>query len=179
MTPTLAERSDAILAVLRGKKTYEAIAHDFGVSVATVQEWETNFIQAGTAAISDKTSGLNELQGRIVAAEDKLSQLGAVSAISQSLSAILTMDELVNTTLDTLRLVFGYLPTIGIVEGKDVVVRGGYSLNGERVDWHGWRIPLKTERSILAWVGLHGRPLNLPEVTKDPRYVYRAVKIGR
>src|SRR5258708_4199615 len=107
MPPSSPDRVSAIIACLRQETSYEAVAQTFGVSPEEVKRWEKEFVAGGTRvldinAASDKT-------------HDQLTQMSALNAISQSLSAILTVDDLFNTTLDALRTVFGYIPMVCLV----------------------------------------------------------------
>src|SRR5262249_28660792 len=71
--------------------------------------------------------------------------------------------------------VFGYIPMVCLVENDDLVIKGGYALNGEKINWYNWRLPTSTQRSILAWAAAHGKPLNIADVSKNSRYVYQEV----
>ncbi len=171
MSPSSPDRVNAILACLRQETTHEAVAEMFGVSLDEVKQWETEFVAGGAAALNGSTGPSNHAD----AAHDQLTQMGALNAISQSLSGILTVDDLLNTTLETLRTVFGYIPMVCLVENDDLVIKGGYALDGKKINWYNWRLPTSTEHSILAWVAAHGKPLNLPDVSRDARYVYQEV----
>lgn len=171
--PPSATKAEVILACLRHETSYELAAEILGISVAEVQAAETDFVAAGTSALRTSTDTIDhtaQAGNQTGAADDRISQMGALNAISQSLSAILTLDELLNTTLETLRWVFGYIPAICIVEGQDLVMKGGYALDGTVVNWYEWRLPVDTERNIIAWAAHNGRPLNVPDTSADERY---------
>src|SRR5258706_9450662 len=165
MSPSSPDRVNAILACLRQETTHEAVAEMFGVSLDEVKQWETEFVAGGAAALNGSTGPSNNAD----AAHDQLTQMGALNAISQSLSGILTVDDLLNTTLETLRTVFGYIPMVCLVENDDLVIKGGYALDGKKINWYNWRLPTSTEHSILAWVAAHGKPLNPPHVSREDR----------
>src|SRR5262245_1675879 len=117
------DRVMGILALMRGEISAQALADRFGVSVAKIHEWETDFIAGGTRMLkstaNDKTRTID---------------LAALHAISQSLAAILDLDDLIGATIDNLHWVFGYVPCIGLVEGTSLVFKGGYSIDGNRID---------------------------------------------
>src|SRR5258706_14480539 len=142
------EQINGVLACIRREASYADVAERFGVSPAVVQEWEAEFVKAGSGALSSYHSSDNG-DSNIQAVRDRLSQINALNAISQSLSAILNLDELVDTTLDNLHWVFGYTPCIALVDGDELVVKGGYSLGGQKINWYDWRIPKNTLPSIM------------------------------
>ena len=171
---------DVVLACLRHEMTYEVAAQKLGISVNEIQELETRFITGGTTALepsdnnfTDVTTNSRTDETEIKTVHNQISQMGALNAISQSLSAILTLDELLNTTLETLHWVFGYIPSIGVIEGSDVVMKGGYALNGTEINWFDWHLPVATKRNIIAWAARHGRPLNVPDTAVDNRYFHQ------
>src|SRR5262249_39995018 len=150
------DRASAVLALIRREISPDALAHQFGVSKDDIQRWEREFIAGGMSALDAQPDGQHQatvgsqprqvadLEGRIAVARDQLSQVNALNAISQSLSAILDLDKLLETTLDTLYWVFGYVPQLALVEGDDLVIKGGYALDGTKIDWHDWHLPIST-----------------------------------
>ncbi len=172
-TPAITERTAAVLACLRREKTYAQVAGEFGVSPDEVQRWESAFIAGGSSVLADEQTA--PLSGQMESRRDKVSQMGALNAIGQTLTAILDLDQLLDTAMDNLHWVFGYAPTIALIEGVDLVVKGGYSLGGEKIPWHDWRMPLSSSLSMLAWAAANGRPLNVPDTSVDSRYVYQKV----
>ncbi len=160
--PPSSKKIDVILASLRHEITRESAAQTLGISAAEVEKLEGVVIAAATTALT--------AEGQTGTARDQISQMGALNAISQSLSAILTLDELLNTTLETLHWVFGYSPTICVIEGSDLVMKGGYALDGTAINWFDWRLPVNTERNIMAWAAHNGKPVNVPDTTTDERY---------
>src|SRR5438132_5857073 len=89
-TPSHSERINAVLACLRRETTYEAIAERFSVSPSDVQRWESSFIAGGSVALDPNTN------------RDLVSEMGAINAISQSLTAILNPNELWSAAIDNL-----------------------------------------------------------------------------
>src|SRR5689334_9124241 len=174
MPPLSSEQINGVLACMRREASYAVVAERFGVSTSVVQEWETEFVKAGSSALSSYHASENG-DSNIQAVRDRLSQINALNAISQSLSAILNLDELVDTTLDNLHWVFGYTPCIALSEGEDLVVKGGYALDGKKINWYDWHLPKSTAFSIMSWVAVHGRPLNIPDTAQDKRYIYQEV----
>ena len=169
------DRVTAILALLRQETTYDAIANEFGVSSAEVQRWAADFIAGGTAVLTNAAQHTVDLEGRIDAAHARLSQISALNVISQSLSAILDLDKLLETTLDNLHWVFGYFPTVALVDDEDLVIEGSYALNGNRINWYDARLPIPGGKGITAWVAANARPLNIPDVLQDQRYIHQEI----
>src|SRR5262245_18038386 len=106
-------RVTGIIALLRGETSRQALADRFGVPVAKIQEWETDFIAGGTRMLKAATPN-----------QTPTIDLGALHAISQSLAAILDLDDLIGATADNLHWVFGYVSCIGLVEGSSLVLKG-------------------------------------------------------
>jgi two-component system, NtrC family, sensor histidine kinase KinB len=169
MTTPALDQIDMILACINGEITIEDAAARLGVSIEEIRQREAALLQAGKNA-TGKSSG-----GDIEGVRDRLSAINALNAISQSLSAILDLHELLETIVDNLLWVFGYKATACLVEGDDVVIKSGYALNGTKINWYDWHLPINTERNPLAWVATHARPLNIVDTANDKRYVYQEV----
>src|SRR5258708_36285419 len=174
------DRASAIMALLRGEISHAALAHQFSVPITEVKRWELDFIEGGKIALNSQLHGVEgsqhgqiaDLEGRIVVARDQLSQVNALNAISQSLSAILDLDKLLETTLDTLYWVFGYVPSVALVVGDDLIIEAGFALDDTKINWYDWQFRISTGKSIIAWVAANGRRLNVTEVQQDRGYAY-------
>src|SRR5258708_14781382 len=118
--PSHSERVNAVLACLRGETTYEAIAEQFKVTASEVQGWEASFIAGGSSALNESD-------------RDLVTEMGAINAISQSLVALLDLDELWDATVDNLFWVFGYTSTVALIEAEQIVVKSAYSTEGKRL----------------------------------------------
>jgi PAS domain S-box-containing protein len=153
-----AKQVDAVLACLRGEKTYESVAHELGIPVESIQVWEQRFLQAGALA----------LDAQQAEAHNHAVELMALNAVSQSLNAILDLDELLDAGTDALRVLFNYAPCVAMVEGTDVVVRAGYRPDLEPIPRGTLRLPL-TASSILSFCALNGQLVHVPDTASEPR----------
>src|SRR5260221_4250499 len=161
------ERAEAILSLLRGETSLQVLADRFDVPISEIQEWESVFIAGGSWSLTQAHD-----DNLPVADKAQSIDLAALHVISQSLAAILDVDDLVATTIDNLHWVFGYTPCIGLVDGPMLVLKGGYSIDGDRIDWQNRRLPVEdADRSMMVWVVANGRLLNVQDVANDPRYV--------
>lgn len=164
------ERVNAILALLRRETSYEVVAQRFGVSISEIQAWETAFILDGANGLEKKlsiTSGDDAKTDKDSSKDretgDATRDTDSVIAVSQSLAAILDLSELLDATLDILHVVYNYTPAIYFLENTDLIFKGGYSLNGGKLDADDprLRLPLDAERNISAWAAVNWRPLNV------------------
>jgi PAS domain S-box-containing protein len=156
-TPSHTDRVNAVLACLRGETSHEAVAERYGVSLIEVQRWEDSFIAGGSSALDSSD-------------RDLVTEMGAINAVSQSLVAILDLDELWNAAVDNLYWVFNYIACVALIEGDMVVIKSAYALNGTRIENHVTALPLHTEDNALSWVAAHGRPLNISDTHLDSIY---------
>ncbi|MEP7287222.1 MAG: GAF domain-containing protein [Chloroflexota bacterium] len=174
MSSSLSDHTNAVLECIRHELSYETVAQRFGVSREEVRRWEADFIAAGASALEGNISQA-VIDSMSDADSDKLSQIKALNTLSQSFNTQLTVDELIDTLLQNIKSVLGYLPSAGLIEGEDIVLKGGYAISGEKIDWYGWRLPVNTERSVMGWVALNEQSLNISDTTQDSRYIFREV----
>src|SRR5215475_12922408 len=91
------DRVMAILALLRGETSAKSLADKFEVTVDDIHQWQADFIAGGTH--------------RLVREQPRMPKaatidLAALHAVSQSLAAILDVDDLIGTSVDNLHWVF-------------------------------------------------------------------------
>src|SRR5258708_820233 len=174
------DRASAIMALLRGEISHAALAHQFSVPITEVKRWELDFIEGGKIALNSQLHGVEgsqhgqiaDLEGRIVVARDQLSQVNALNAISQSLSAILDLDKLLETTLDTLYWVFGYVPSVALVVGDDLIIEAGFARDGTKINWYDWQFPISTGNIIIPFFPPNVRPLNFTDTHQNSLIIY-------
>ncbi|MCC7451125.1 MAG: PAS domain-containing protein [Anaerolineae bacterium] len=171
--PPYPDRTEAVLACLRGETTCEAVALSLGVSPDEVRQWQAAFIAGGTNTLNGTQAHIADLESQVASAHQLAKQMAALNAVSQSLSAILELDQLLDTTLDTLYLVFGYSTCIGLIEGAELVMKGGYTLTGEKLDYRHTRLPIAIEagRRVISRAAALGRPLYIPDTNREPDYI--------
>jgi signal transduction histidine kinase/HAMP domain-containing protein len=100
-------------------------------------------------------------------------QFRVITEMGHGITSILNIDELLQEIVRLLKETFGYdLITIGMIEGDELVFRAG-----TKTHWHEPRfIPpgLKiNDQGITAWVATTGEPLLTPDVSQEPRHVFR------
>lgn len=150
--------SDAILSCVRRETSYDEVAHQFSVLPTDIQHWEAEFIAGGCRALRQTTENLSGTDN----------ELGALNAVSQSLSAILDLDELLDAAIDNLHWVFGYNACVGLVEGTEIVIKRCYNVYGEKLTDNPQRVPISQKGDLLAWVAFHGRLRHVHDTAQDP-----------
>ncbi len=148
----------------------------------------------GTLAVVDKLSGaadfvqsdLDLLVGfasqaaaaienaRLYAAEQRRAdQFRVIAEIGRRLTLILDLEELLKQVVTLIQETFGYYHVaIGLIEGDEVVYQYGAGMVWEHPGFQLTPSRLKVGREgISGWVAAHGTPLNIPDVSKEPRYI--------
>lgn len=111
---------------------------------------------------------------RLYAAEHRRSeQFRVIAEIGRRLTLILDLDELLKQVVTLVHETFGYYHVaIGLVDGDDVVFQYGAGELWQRPGFHLVPSRLKIgHEGLSGWVAANGIPLNIPDVTKEPRYV--------
>jgi signal transduction histidine kinase len=111
---------------------------------------------------------------RLYAAEQRRSeQFRVIAEIGRRLTLILDLEELLKQVVTLIQETFGYYHVaIGLIEGDDVVYQYGAGELWQQPGFHLAPSRLKIGREGLSgWVAAHGTPLNVPDVSKEPRYV--------
>jgi len=101
-------------------------------------------------------------------------QIRLLTGVSQRIASILDVDELMVQVVGLIQQTFGYYHVgIGLIEGDDVVYRVGAGELWDRSDFHFKPARLKLGmEGITGWVASTGISLLVPDVSKDPRYVW-------
>jgi signal transduction histidine kinase len=111
---------------------------------------------------------------RLYAAEHRRAeQFRVIAEIGRRLTLILDLDELLKQVVSLIYETFGYYHVaIGLIKGDEVVYQYGAGEIWQQPDFHLVPSLLKIGREGLSgWVAAHGAPVNVPDVTQDPRYV--------
>jgi signal transduction histidine kinase len=101
-------------------------------------------------------------------------QFRAIAELGRRITLILDVDEVLRQVTRLVQQTFAYYHVaVGLVEGDEVVYEIGA---GELWDEDGFRmLPARLrigEEGISGWVAATGEPLLVPDVSKDPRYVW-------
>jgi len=97
-------------------------------------------------------------------------QFRVVGEVGRHITSILPVGELLDEIVRLIKASFGYyLVTVGLIEEDEVVF-----LAGTKTDWPEKDFlppPLKVgSQGITAWVAGTGKPLLVPDVSREPRY---------
>jgi nitrate/nitrite-specific signal transduction histidine kinase len=106
------------------------------------------------------------------AEQRRAEQFRVISEVGRRITSILDVDELLGEIVRLLRETFGYyLITIGLIEGDEVVFRAGGKTHWRELQF----CPPPTQlggQGVTAWVAATGEPLLVPDVEKEPRYLF-------
>jgi signal transduction histidine kinase/ligand-binding sensor domain-containing protein len=112
---------------------------------------------------------------RLFAAEQRRAeQLDLINQAGRELTLSLGVDEILAQVTRMIQKAFGYYHVgIGLIEGEEVVYRVGAGELWDDPDFEFKPARLKVgEEGISGWVAARGEPLLVPDVRKDPRYVW-------
>ncbi len=101
-------------------------------------------------------------------------QFRVLAEVGRRVSTVLDVDEVLEVVVSLIRSTFGYYHiAIGLIEGDEVVYRVGKGELWEDPNFGFKPARLKIGREgISGWVAATGQPLVVPDVSKDPRYVW-------
>lgn len=112
---------------------------------------------------------------RLYAAEQRRAdQFRVIAEIGRRLTQILDLEELLKQVVTVIQQAFGYYHVaLGQVEGDEVVYRYGAGKLWAQPGFQLVPSRLKVGREGLSgWVAANGAPLIIPDVQKEPRYVW-------
>jgi len=150
--------SAAILDHLRGALSLEAAADWLNIPVETFKAHLDTFLQGGARALGGTGMEDHETTGKIM----------ALSAVNQMLGTILVLDDLLREAVDVLKTLFGYFPSIGLIQEDTILIKHGYYADESRLE-SGLRLTLDS-RHPMAWCARNGRLLNIPDMIEDSRF---------
>ena len=114
---------------------------------------------------------------RLFAAEQRRAeQFRLINQAGRELTLILDVTEVLTQVTRMIQEAFGYYHVgIGLIEGDEVVYRAGAGVLWDDPKFEYKPAHLKVGREGLSgWVAAKGEPLVVPDVSKDPRYVWLA-----
>jgi signal transduction histidine kinase len=105
--------------------------------------------------------------------QQRLDRLRLLIDVSQRITSILDIDELLGQVVTLIHQAFGYYHVgIGLIEGDEIVYRVGAGPLWDSPDFRVKPVRLKVGKEGLAgWVAQTGQPLVIPNVHEEPRYV--------
>jgi ligand-binding sensor domain-containing protein/GAF domain-containing protein len=148
----------------------------------------------GTLVVIDKLGGAGEFDGpdldllvafaNLAAAalenarlysdlQHRLDQFRVIAEVGRRVALILDVDEVLRQVIRVIQQAFGYYHVgIGLVEEDEVVYRFGLGNLWSDPDFNFSPARLKIGREgLTGWVAATGKPLSVPNVEEEPRYV--------
>ena len=101
-------------------------------------------------------------------------QFRVLAEVGRRVSTILDVNEVLEEVVRLIHDTFGYYHVaIGLIEGDDVVYRvgSGELWDNEKFQFKPARLRVGRE-GLSGWVAATGKPLVIPDVSKEPRYVW-------
>ncbi|MCC7207085.1 MAG: GAF domain-containing protein [Anaerolineae bacterium] len=154
-------RLNAMLALLRGEKSRGDLAAEMGVSLDTVRRWEGDFVRAGMEALESENAALA-----------RSSDLVALHAMSQTLSTLLELDNILNASVEMLLVLFSYTACIGMIEGSELILEAGRRTDDQPFPRNRARLPL-TDPTALTFAAHKGQRVNIADTSspeQDPPF---------
>lgn len=101
-------------------------------------------------------------------------QFKVLAEVGRRVSAILDVNEVLEEVVKLIQETFGYYHVaIGLIEGDEVVYRVGSGELWDNPRFHFKPARLRVGREGLSgWVAATGKPLVIPDVSQEPRYVW-------
>jgi GAF domain-containing protein/ligand-binding sensor domain-containing protein len=119
---------------------------------------------ADQAAVAIENARLFDAEQR------RAEQFRVISEVGSHVASILTVEDLLGQMARLIQQAFDYyLVEIGLVEARDLVYMTRASRRGGN-GFESFRLPVD-KQSITGWVAVTGKPLVVPDVSQDPRYV--------
>ena len=106
-------------------------------------------------------------------ARHRAEQFRVITEVSQRITSILDINEILNQLVKLVQQTFSYYHIeIGLIEGDEVVYYVGAGELWEKPGFQAHPDRLKVGKDgITGWVAASGKPLIVPDVSKDSRYV--------
>jgi GAF domain-containing protein/ligand-binding sensor domain-containing protein len=121
-------------------------------------------------SLADQAAVAIENARLFVAEQRRAEQFRVISEVGTHVASILTVEGLLEQMARLIQEAFDYyLVEIGLVEASDLVFMTRASRAGEG-PFESFRLPVD-KGSVTGWVAATGKPLLVPEVGQEPRYV--------
>jgi signal transduction histidine kinase len=112
---------------------------------------------------------------RLYASEQRRAeQFRLINEVSHRFTLTLDINELLNQVASLIQTTFQYYHIgIGLIEGDEVVYRVGAGVlwDDPQFQFKPGRLKLD-EQSLTGWVANHGKAIMIPDVSRDPRYIW-------
>jgi signal transduction histidine kinase/HAMP domain-containing protein len=128
----------------------------------TADEGELALAMANQAAVAIENARLFEGEQR------RAEQFRVISEVGRGITSILAVDELLDQMVRLIQEAFNYYHVgFGLIEGDELVARAG--AGHLRDAYQALRLKVGQE-GIGGWVAQSGKPLLVPDVSREPRY---------
>jgi signal transduction histidine kinase len=132
-------------------------------------EADLNFMQS----LANQTGIAIENARLYSIAQHRAEQFRVITAVSQRITSILDINELLKQLVQLIQSTYNYYHIeIGLVEGNEVVFHMGAGELWEKPGFQAAPSRLKVgEGGVTGWVAATGKPLIVPDVSREPRYI--------
>ena len=106
--------------------------------------------------------------------QHRAEQFRLIATVGRRFSSLLDIEQVLDQVVKLIQQTFGYYHVaIGLIEGDYVVYNMGAGVLWDNPDFDFWPARLRVgEEGITGWVAAEGKPLMVPDVRVDPRYVW-------
>ena len=121
---------------------------------------------ANQAAIAIENARLFDAEQR------RAEQFRVISEVGQHITSVLAIDALLQEIVRLIKESFGYyLVGISLIEGDELIERAGAGPPFDDPQFHSPGVKVGGQ-AITGWVAATGEPLLVPDVSKEPRYLF-------
>jgi signal transduction histidine kinase len=108
------------------------------------------------------------------AEQHRAEQFRLLAAVGRRFSSILDIDQVLAQVVRLIQQTFGYYHVaIGLIEGEEVVYRMGAGPLWDDPNFHFKPARLRVgQEGVSGWVAGTGQPLVIPDVKREPRYIW-------
>ena len=110
------------------------------------------------------------------AEQHRTEQFRLIAAVGRRVTSLLDIDQVLAQVVRLIQQTFGYYHVaIGLIEGEEVVYRMGAGPLWDNPDFNFQPARLRVgQEGVSGWVAGTGQPLLIPDVRREPRYVWMA-----
>jgi signal transduction histidine kinase len=131
-------------------------------------QMDMDFMQA----LANQTGVAIENARLYASARRRAEQFRVLTEVSQRITSILDINVLLKQLVQLVQSTFPYYHVeIGMVEAGEITFSVGAGTLWEQPDFQATPARLKVGEGITGWVVATGKPLNVPDVSHEPRYV--------
>ena len=108
------------------------------------------------------------------AEQHRAEQFRLIAAVGRRFSSLLDIDQVLSQVVRLIQQTFGYYHVaVGLIEGEEVVYRMGAGPLWDEPDFQFKPARLRVgQEGVSGWVAGTGQPLLIPDVNREPRYIW-------